>query len=372
MGCTPFWWQLFKGLSELGHELIVIPYLGDSIETMWWRTYPNPCATESKLFNFVSNKIHLKATGKGGSNLTLVNHYIKPKWETHLFRVLEEEQNVDALLIFNVPLNHIVGIPTKIKKQFKIPVIYFDGDLPDSLPEFANDRSFKFDCYTSAKLEEYDTILSCSLSAIEPLKKMGANNPKVLYYGVDTDIYSPIEVKQDIDIFYYGHRSVSKEFRLDYMIASPSMLRRFKFLVGGQNHMDNMGNVEFVGALPINQWRQYCCRSKINLNVTGQITAVNYGSSSMRPFELASMGCCIVSDAYRGIEEWFEVGKELFVAKTASEAVDIYKTLLSDNSLRIRTQQLARQRVIKDHSTKIRAKQLIGYVDELKKNNNRA
>src|SRR5262249_19504940 len=37
-GCTPAWWQLWKGLCEAGCDLIVTPYRGRAIESPWWRT----------------------------------------------------------------------------------------------------------------------------------------------------------------------------------------------------------------------------------------------------------------------------------------------------------------------------------------------
>ena len=51
LGCTPSWWQLLKALHETGNEVIAVPFLGDPVESLWWRCYPNPCAAESKLYN---------------------------------------------------------------------------------------------------------------------------------------------------------------------------------------------------------------------------------------------------------------------------------------------------------------------------------
>ncbi|NLF78583.1 MAG: hypothetical protein GX573_23055, partial [Chloroflexi bacterium] len=34
---TPAWWQLFKGLYEIGAEVIATPYQGPAIEAPWWR-----------------------------------------------------------------------------------------------------------------------------------------------------------------------------------------------------------------------------------------------------------------------------------------------------------------------------------------------
>ena len=45
-GCTPAWWQIWKGLYEVGVDLIVTPYRGRPIESPWWRTAPNPLYRE--------------------------------------------------------------------------------------------------------------------------------------------------------------------------------------------------------------------------------------------------------------------------------------------------------------------------------------
>src|SRR3989454_12206102 len=49
-GCTPAWWQLWKGLYEAGVDLIVTPYRGRPVESPWWRTAPNPCYREGEAF----------------------------------------------------------------------------------------------------------------------------------------------------------------------------------------------------------------------------------------------------------------------------------------------------------------------------------
>ena len=49
-GCTPAWWQLWKGLYEAGVDLIVTPYRGRPVESPWWRVEANPCYREAELF----------------------------------------------------------------------------------------------------------------------------------------------------------------------------------------------------------------------------------------------------------------------------------------------------------------------------------
>src|SRR3954447_11696530 len=47
---TPAWWQLLKGLYEIGVEVIAAPYQGPAIESLWWRSAPNPAQAQGDLF----------------------------------------------------------------------------------------------------------------------------------------------------------------------------------------------------------------------------------------------------------------------------------------------------------------------------------
>ncbi len=368
---APTWWQLGKALHETGNEVIITPYLGHPAESLWWRTYPNPCLWESIIYYSLVDRTQLKSIGRkglfSGLSMAIIKNYIRPRWERHLFRILEQEGNIEAILFANVPLNHITGIPAKIRARQNIPILYYDGDLPTSLPVYAQKNAFIFDYYPGADLAEYDVFLSSSRGAVPMLQELGATRAEAFYYGVDPELYAPIPIEQDIDIFYYGRDHRTKEDRIDFMITRPSRaLPDCYFLVGGRAPQIDLGDARTCGSLPISTWRSYCCRSRINVNITKHIDAETYATSSMRPFELASMGCCVVSDPYNGMEEWFEVGKEIFIAHDAEEAVEIYMKLLASEELRRRTGELARERVLKQHTVQHRAKQLVDILQGLK------
>ena len=76
------------------------------------------------------------------------------------------------------------------------------------------------------------------------------------------------------------------------------------------------------------------------------------------------MGCCIVANPYMGIEEWFEPGKELFVVNSGEEAVDRYRYLLAHESERLAVGRAARERVLKEHTFRHRAQQLVGIINQ--------
>ena len=363
LGCTPAWWQLYKALYETGNELTVIPYLGKPVESLWWGTLDNPCERESLIFNSILDSKKNVVNKSKGSGLfkkivdNLINNYVRPKWKNYLIKLLTEH-DFDAVLFMNVPLNHIKGIPKLIKEEFGIPVIYYDGDMPTILPGYVEKREFKFDYYPDANLSEFDAFLTNSAGVISSLKDMGAQNVDVIHYGVDPSLYAPIELEKDIDIFYYGHGSQAREERMKFMITEPSKSMSADFLVGGKDFSIDLGNSKRHGVIPINEWRYFCCRSKINLNITRDSHAKVYESSTSRPFELASLGCCIVTDPYNGLENWFKIGKEIHMATNSKEAFEIYDWLLSDENARENTAKRARKRVLKEHTFKHRAEKL--------------
>jgi len=372
-GCTPAWWQLLKAIYEIGNEVVVIPYLGNPVESLWWKTYDNPCSKESTIYNsYLESR---RRRGKSPSEKTLlspiatqvIKHYIKPKWERYLLHILRKEQDVDLVLLMSIPINHITGIPSKIRRELKVPVVYYDGDMPTILPKYTVSRGFRFNYYENADLSEYDAFFTNSKGVIPDLQEMGAKNVHPLYYGVDPELVAPVEVGKDIDVSFFGYGSDFREEWMEKLITIPSQkMPELSFAVAGENFRIDLGNAKMVGDLSYSQWRQFCCRSKINLNITRWSHANVYASSTSRPFELAAFGSCIVSQPYNGIEEWFEVGKELIVVNSENEAIETYKRLLHNGEDREKIGTRARGRILKEHTFKHRAHQLIDVIRGIK------
>jgi spore maturation protein CgeB len=298
---------------------------------------------------------------------SLIKNYIRPRWEKHLLNILSKEKSIDAVLIMNVPLNHIQRIPSLIKKETGIPVIYYDGDMPTSLPKYTVSRGFKFNYYENADLSEYDAFLTNSEGCIPDLVELGAKNVHPLHYGVDPDLCQPVDVPKDIDVFFFGYGSDFREEWMKKLITIPStMMPEKRFVVGGKGFNIDLGKAELIGDLTYSDWRYYACRSKINLNITRWSHTNVYGSSTSRPFELAGFGACIVSQPYNGIEKWFQDGKELFIANDESEAIKLYKRLLDDENERKLMGERARERVIKEHAFTQRAKTIVELISEIR------
>lgn len=370
---TPAWWQLLKGLYEHGVDVLATTYQGPAIESLWWRALPNPVKREGDLFKALRDRVQRKtpnkavATGASAESLSerlqrrAAQTIIAPRWHAFMDRTLSTQQDIDAVIFLTIPLNHVVGLAARIREKFHKPVLYYDGDVPASLPAFAGFAS-GFKIYQGANVGEYDGFISNSLGGVDTLRQMGAKAVHTLYYGADTDVFSPLDLKQDIDVFFYGHSREYREQWIDGMIGDASQqLPTTRFAVRGRN-LGDTGRAELLPYLSFSKLREYACRSKINLCVTRQAHASVFASSSSRPFELASLGACIVSNPYLGIETWFEPGKEIVTINSPEEAVERYQWLLTHESERKAIGTAARHRVLKEHTYRHRAQQLVEIV----------
>ena len=368
---VPAWWQLFKGLYELETDLVVIPYVGRSVESLWWRSYENPCELQSLLVNkivrFRKNTSRSSSSTEKNNSITplsgkfiqlLATTFTSPKWLKNLKKILEKEKDVEAVIFFNIPPNQIKGIPTFIRREFGIPSIFYDMDAPDSLPGFSISR-LAFNWYLDADLTEYDAVILNSEGAIPMLKQMGAQNVHAIHFGVDPSLFRPVTTSKDVDVFFYGQGDEFREDWINCMITRPSEILSKTFLVGGKPFRTGLGKAKRINNLPISSWVKYCCRSKINLNVTRKHHAEVFCSSTSRIFELASIGCCIISNPVNGLDKWFDLDEEVIMIKSEKEAVEMYNWLLPAEDIRFKMSEKARQRVLNEHTHRHMAKRLL-------------
>jgi glycosyltransferase involved in cell wall biosynthesis len=371
-GCTPAWWQLWKGLYEEGVDLIVTPYRGRPVESPWWRTAANPTFVEGESFARARDVV---ARIKGDSMLRraednpedgfgdrmtreLVWRWVTPRWKRHLDSLVARERP-DAVVVFTVPMAHLRGIPAALRERYGIPVVFYDGDVPMSLPEFGG-MDTGFNWYHQADPSEYDLLLSNSEGGLDRLRELGAPRAEAIFWGADPEFFAPQAIEKEMDVFFYGYGDKFRGDWVEAMVGQPSRsLEGVDFALGGRDFRSDTGQAREIGDVPFNAFARAISAARINLCITRRSHATVYASSSCRPFELAAAGAAIVSNPYNGIERWFEPGSELLVVNNAEEAAAAYTDLLADPAQAEEMGRRARERVIDEHTYRHRARQLI-------------
>ena len=374
LSATPAWWQLLKGLYECGATLHVTAYHGPVPETPWWTAYPNPTRLLGDAFS-TARRIGRTVAGaptpnrRGGRETViesgtrrLAHAVVAPRWRRHLSAILAADERIDAVVLLSVPPNHFRGVAGELRSRFDRPVLLYDGDVPASLPHH---RGFAtgFSGYDGADLTEYDAIICNSAGGRDELCALGARSTHTLHFGADPQLYIPVAASEDIDVFFYGHTSEYRAGWLEAMIKTPSaVLGEARFAVRGRG-LDGLGRVEQLPYLSFNRLREYVSRSRLNLAVTRETHATVHASSTMRPFELAMMGACIVCNPCAGIETWFEPGREIVQVGSADEAIERYRYLLAHDTERRAIGAAARRRALAEHTYVQRAAELLAIVE---------
>ncbi len=175
--------------------------------------------------------------------------YVTPRWRRHLERTIEREGGVDAVIVFTVPMAHFRGIPTALRERFDVPVAYYDGDLPMSLPEYGGTDTTGFNYYIGADPSEYDLVVGNSEGALDSLRALGARRAEAIHWGADPKLFHPHDVVKEMDVFFYGH---SDKFRQEWMrdlVGEPSRrLEGVDFAIGGYDYRGDVGRARMLGA----------------------------------------------------------------------------------------------------------------------------
>jgi spore maturation protein CgeB len=284
--------------------------------------------------------------------------WVTPRWKKHLDRLVERERP-DAIVVFTIPMSHLRGIPTYLRERYGIPVIFYDGDAPMSLPEFGG-MDTGFNWYQQAEPSEYDFLVTNSEGATDRLLDLGARRAETIFWGADPDFFAPAAVEKTMDVFFYGYGDKFRREWMEAMVGEPSRtLPDVDFALGGRDFQGDTGNARLIGDVPFNTFAHAISAARVNLCITRRSHATVYASSSCRPFELASAGAAIVANPYNGLERWFEPGSELLIVEDAEQATQAYRDLLADPAQAEEMGRRARERVLDEHTYRHRARQLL-------------
>ena len=366
IGCTPLFWMLSKSLANLGVELETTSFLGDTINTTWWKSLKNPNKSLSS-FAYKSNLLLSKVSKSNSQGMQsslvgkLLSKFAQSKWRKYLRKLLNENQ-YDLIFGMNLPSKFFSDIFEDIKVEYNLPVLLYDGDAPVSLPSYGG---FETGISTEyfGDLHIYDHIFTNSGGSFDEYKKFGAKSLSTLHWAVDEQLYQPRGLEKTIDNFYYAHGTEYREEWLEHIYSSVS-LKNCNSVIGGGLNIDNSEGITILPKMTIPEMIKKMDQSKINFNIARDSHRLKGDTSSARPFELASMSSAIISNPYKGLEKWFEPEKEIIIASDYQEFIEIYEVLLDDQSRRRELGIRARKRVQNDHTYENRANQLISKLNE--------
>ncbi len=213
-------------------------------------------------------------------------------------------------------------------------------------------------------LADFDLVLSYTGgTALDALRdRLGARRVAALYGWVDPGVYRavPAAPRYASDMSYLGTYAPDRQDALVRLFVAVCRARPAqRFVIGGAQYPKDFpwaDNIFFVRHLPPGEHPAFYSSSRLTLNITRAAMAAMGWCPSGRLFEAAACGTPILSDAWAGLETFFEPGREIMIAATTDDALLAMDT--SPEAL-ARMATRARARVLAEHTASHRAATLI-------------
>jgi spore maturation protein CgeB len=158
------------------------------------------------------------------------------------------------------------------------------------------------------------------------------------------------------DLAFLANRLPDREQRVEEFFLAPAVGSPNKqFLLGGNGWADKQvpPNVRAIGHVGTASHNAFNCTPLAILNVARDSMAEVGFSPATRVFEAAGAAACLITDAWEGIEQFLEPGKEVLVARDGRDVADHLAALTPERARAIG--RAARERVRREHTYDLRA-----------------
>ncbi len=245
-----------------------------------------------------------------------------------------------------------------------IIVAFWDVDAPATLDRVHSDPADPF----RSLVPQYDLILTYGGGnpVVEAYKALGARECYPIYNAADPRTHHPVPPDPRFEGLcgFLGHRLPDREERVEEFFLKPaSRLPDQRFILGGNAWGDKpmTPNVNYIGYVSTREHNAFNCTLQTVLNVSRSSMA-RYGfSPPTRVFEVAAAGACLITDAWEGIDQFFEPDKEILVAADG-DAVTNYLQWIDPVQARA-IGKAAHRRILAEHTYQHRAVQVQQILD---------
>jgi len=225
--------------------------------------------------------------------------------------------------------------------------IFWDVDAPATLAELraAPDHPLR------AALPQLDAVLT--YGGGEPVmsayRSLGARFCQPIYNALDPDTHHPVppDARFAADLAFLGNRLPDRESRVDdFFFAPAARTPSRRFLLGGAGWDDKARseNVRYLGHVGTADHNAFNTSPKAVLNISRDGMAAMGFSPATRVFEAAGAGACLITDAWLGVDTFFQPDTEILVARDGQDVAAIMEGLDAAKARAIGEAALARVR----------------------------
>jgi len=240
---------------------------------------------------------------------------------------------------------------------------FYDIDTPVTIATLLSGQC----TYLSRRLiRKYDLYLSFTGGpTLERLvDTFGACRAEALYCSVDPEGYHPEPARKQWTLGYLGTYSSDRQESLEELLFKPAaLLPQSRFAVAGAQYPPGIKwppNVEHIDHVAPDRHCAFYNAQLFTLNLTRKEMIRLGWSPSVRLFEAAACGTPLISDYWDGLEDFFELGSEIIVARDAEAVRNVLLEMSETERGEIGSN--ARRRILSEHTAAHRAKELEEFI----------
>jgi spore maturation protein CgeB len=330
-GAATYYRGIYKNLHKLGHEITFAePDVYnrqqnrdcDSIDYANVRVYQTPCELTKVLTEACGADFIIKHSGVGADD-----------------ELLEAE-------VLNFRSN-------------KTRVAFWDVDAPATLARVEGNAGDPF----RTLISEYDFIFTYGGGepVIEHYLRLEAKNCTPIYNALDPDTHHPVTPDPSLkcDLVFVGNRLPDREARVEqFFLRAAELAPEMRFILGGEGWGSKRvpANVRYIGHVGTANHNVINCSARMVLNINRESMAKVGFSPPTRVFEAAGAGACLITDAWLGVEQFFEPGIDVLVAERAEDIVRCLRNISAPEASAIGTAM--KTRALRDHTYEMRAREV--------------
>lgn len=244
-------------------------------------------------------------------------------------------------------------------------VAFWDVDAPATLARVERDFHDPF----RPLVAQYDFIFTYGggQPIIDHYLRLGAKNCYPIYNALDPETHFPVrpDERYKCDLAFVGNRMPDRESRVEqFFFVAAEQAPEFSFLLGGEGWGGKPmpPNVRWIGHVGTANHNVINSSARMVLNINRDSMAKVGFSPPTRVFETAGAGACLITDAWTGVEYFFEPGREVLVAHGAEDIVRCLREIPPGKTRSIGAAM--HDRALRDHTYELRAREVNVILEE--------
>lgn len=238
-------------------------------------------------------------------------------------------------------------------------IAFWDVDAPATLLRVEQNPADPF----RSLIPQYDYVFTYGGGppVVEHYLRLRARNCHPIYNAFDPETHFPVAPDPQLacDLAFIAHRLPDRERRVEqFFLRAAELAPRLKFVLGGEGWGDKPlpPNVRWIGHVSTADHNRVNCSARMVLNINRDSMAHVGFSPPTRVFEAAGAGACLISDAWHGVETFFEPDLEILVAQNAEAVVNYLRNIDFVEAAKIAMRM--RQRALAEHTYELRGQQV--------------